>query len=397
MYGPRFTHLFLVLFFAPVGILWAYETDQYSVSPYRILDSGEGFSKFIFRELDQAIIEVNKNLGQFPDQIQQLRKEVEQIYSQFSPADQMNLPDDVRNSVNFTIRKLEKLKKLHRQLQSEMGIVEFIQSRFSLRVTWQDQRDGVFGLPTNLWPLGASEKFFKFHPRVTQTIYSLSGFHRLISPSYFVFSGTYNMFGVHLGWDKIGHILNQGFQYYEVFHHSIQVGDLVEVATQKAIDMGSDSEDGVFGQLVDGVYSNADLAANFAGFLFFKNFFDEIYIGNKLRPPFFLRDQRGFVSWNPQHQVIPEKIMKDFITDHLDESLNPNLLEKPQRGIVRWAIQKRCESWKAYYGIHSYSEIIRRVQGLKTWDGYNYGNRSDGTLRIEEICFSSRPENDSIQ
>jgi hypothetical protein len=74
-----------------------------------------------------------------------------------------------------------------------------------------------------------------------------------------------------------------------------------------------------FGLLISGVYSNADLYANYAGMKFYRGLTDPIAIGE--------RRIRGRCSqgWQvaDRRRVFTHNLLKPFITDHLNEALNP--------------------------------------------------------------------------
>ena len=79
--------------------------------------------------------------------------------------------------------------------------------------------------------------------------------------------------------------------------------------------------------------------------------------------------------------------MKRFISEHLDESLNPNVLERLQRNPVRRAIRTRCASWLKAYGSPTKQQLTDTVDQTTRWFGYDYGRRSTGIILPQEECF----------
>ena len=77
--------------------------------------------------------------------------------------------------------------------------------------------------------------------------------------------------GVRLGTDKLGHFFMQGWRYYQAWLAARRAGASDAEAVQKAIDVGIEQELGTLGLASSGVFSFADLEANFQGFRFFRS------------------------------------------------------------------------------------------------------------------------------
>jgi hypothetical protein len=76
---------------------------------------------------------------------------------------------------------------------------------------------------------------------------------------------TWEINGVRLGGDKIGHMLGHGRYYYGRYLRARADGFGVEEAMEKAVRWGVGVESKILGGMVDGVFSHADLEANFQG------------------------------------------------------------------------------------------------------------------------------------
>src|SRR6266550_4599245 len=82
---------------------------------------------------------------------------------------------------------------------------------------------------------------------------------------------TIRLYGIDLGTDKIGHIFQQGFEYLTRYEDALDGGADEATAIAGAVRYGVLTELGLYGILLTGVYSNGDLAGNYAGFKFFRN------------------------------------------------------------------------------------------------------------------------------
>ena len=70
-----------------------------------------------------------------------------------------------------------------------------------------------------------------------------------------------------------------------------------------------------------GVYSNADLESNYVGFRFYQGLTREIKVGSTTRLPLLVLSD-GHWIFNPRVKL-RETLLKPFISDHLNEALNP--------------------------------------------------------------------------
>lgn len=110
-----------------------------------------------------------------------------------------------------------------------------------------------------------------------------------------------------IGSDKIGHFISQGRKYYRRWLRS---GSEAEAAEQSAF-----TERAIFGQLSNGIYSNADLVANYEGHRFYRSLFEDDIVPGK---PAILRWERdGWVVQRPFDWA-------DHVNAYWDEALNVN-------------------------------------------------------------------------
>ena len=144
-----------------------------------------------------------------------------------------------------------------------------------------------------------------------------------------------------------------------------------------------------FGTLISGVYSNADLEANYVGFKFYQGLTREIKIGATARPPLLVL-KNGYWTFNPRVNV-RESLLKPFISDHLNEALNPSVFTEflGLRAWVRHMVKRRsCRQWFARYPGLSQSELNQRSWALRRWNGEDYGfTGSEHFITIANTCF----------
>jgi hypothetical protein len=157
-------------------------------------------------------------------------------------------------------------------------------------------------------------------------------------------ASTVSVDGKLFGTDKIIHFTNlgrilhsgylaarkQGLGEYEAIAHALTI-------TREDFFL---SEDWMLGGLTTGIHSNADLAADYAGFKFYRNLTEEVRIGSRVMPPMLVRD--GFY-WRLNAHVKPNSdFFTAFITPHWNEALNPNVYSMISRARLRAILRSRC-------------------------------------------------------
>jgi Ankyrin repeats (3 copies)/Ankyrin repeats (many copies) len=213
-------------------------------------------------------------------------------------------------------------------------------------------------------------------------------------------ASTVSVDGKLFGTDKIIHFTNlgrilhsgylaarkQGLGEYEAIAHALTI-------TREDFFL---SEDWMLGGLTTGIHSNADLAADYAGFKFFRNVTEEVRIGNRVMPPMLVRD--GFY-WRLNAHVKPDSdFFTAFITPHWNEALNPNVYSVVSRARLRAILRGRCPDVLDWYRDERGRRLTRdqfaRIEAeLSTFYGEDYGYASDGenTVSMATTCFESAP------
>ena len=206
---------------------------------------------------------------------------------------------------------------------------------------------------------------------------------------YLTISETVRIYGVELGTDKIAHIFQQGYTYYRAVERARAKNVSSRESAAKAVKWGKMSEKTFYGYWVSGVYSNADLAANFAGLKFYENLTREVKIGErKLAPILALKD--GFWAFNDESNL-RETLLKPFISNHLNEALNPSVVVNlfGFRGFIRRAVKRHaCSQWRKNYPDRTRADFAEITESLKLWHGEEYGFKpSADFITIANTCF----------
>ena len=117
-----------------------------------------------------------------------------------------------------------------------------------------------------------------------------------------------NVGGVYLGLDKLSHFSGSGYLYYQAYRISKKAGNVDPI--KMAIKVGITGEKTVIGRMVTGVFSYADLEANFQGFLFGLDMCEGV-------DPFLQHSKNGWKFSRPFD-------IRSYVNPNWDESYNPS-------------------------------------------------------------------------
>jgi hypothetical protein len=170
--------------------------------------------------------------------------------------------------------------------------------------------------------------------------------------------------GVLVGSDKIGHFLSQGRKYYRRYLRS---EDEAKAGAWSAF-----TERAIFGQLTTGSYSNADLVANYEGYVFYRSLFEDDVIPGK---PAILRwDGTGWEVQRPFDWA-------DHVNAYWDEALNINHYDKLLYDHMEQRLLDYCDDFRrqpAMYIIQNEDRLVRRYAHLEL--------RDTSELRLSRLC-----------
>jgi hypothetical protein len=212
---------------------------------------------------------------------------------------------------------------------------------------------------------------------------------------------TLRLNGIDIGQDKIGHIFQDGSDYWEEFlekyssllaQNKLSLEELTAV-TQKLIVKGIYNERHCYGETIDGLYANADLAANMAGFLFYLSLYKNLPIeGLQKLTPIFSKDRAGEYCFDPKafEQRTAEGLIFPFITPHLNEALNAprSVLPEHQQILIERA-KVLCEKNKSYQieMIKNYyrANPTRQADKLESFFQLPYGRHEEYVSREKDF------------
>ena len=167
-----------------------------------------------------------------------------------------------------------------------------------------------------------------------------------------------------IGSDKLSHFLSQGRKFYHRYQKS--------GSENKAARRGVLTERAIFGSGMTGSFSNADLVANYEGFLFYRSLFEDDIISGK--PAIFRWEDDGWVMQR-------EFDWADHVNEYWDEALNVNAYDWMLRRHMEDRLADLCpQYWQnpAIYTIQDEGELQARYAHL--------GLRDTKSMRLGELC-----------
>ncbi len=167
-----------------------------------------------------------------------------------------------------------------------------------------------------------------------------------------------------IGSDKMGHFLSQGRKFYGRYLKS-------ELESQAA-EHSAYTERAIFGQMTTGVYSNADLVANYEGFLFYRSLFENEVIPGK----------KAILTWQENNWIMNRSFTwADHVNEYWDEALNINHYDSRLCPYMKERLLTFCPDF--YSAPEQYT--IQDEERLKT----RYAHlqlRDTSDLRLDRLC-----------
>lgn len=185
---------------------------------------------------------------------------------------------------------------------------------------------------------------------------------------------TIKLNGVLIGSDKLGHFISQGRKFWRRYQRSL---DEAQAAEHSAY-----TERALFGQMTTGVYSNADLVANYEGHRFFRSLFEDGIVPGK----------PAILVWHVDHWVVQRPFTwADHVNAYWDEALNVNHFD----GLLYPRMKERLLGFCADYHQSPHSYLIEQEHGLAE----RYGHlqlRDTSALRLGTLCPESGPDETAV-
>lgn len=160
---------------------------------------------------------------------------------------------------------------------------------------------------------------------INQSIYKKSKLFKLK-----MFGININVNGIYTGLDKTDHVFRTGYGYFKTYKKHRRKGKTEEQAIIAAIKKGIIQEKTYFGFWVSGVFSYADLEANYQGLRFHRDFCE----GKK---PYLFRRSGG--TWGYSRSID----LKDYVNPWFDESYNTSAYLALRFKSVYPELKKHCD------------------------------------------------------
>lgn len=343
--------LLLIIAISTATSSFAFETDQYNLPPVPLGDIGSEVSGYFEENLVAAIGEVNNEIDRLNQCIANGEKREKACPS----------ASDARRRLNDVIGD----DAVGRALFKRIG-----DGSLFITKTGKWFRSHQFAVSPASYKVPYAESIYFFKPSNQLTL-----------------SPTIRMFDIEFGTDKIEHLLQQGWKYYEIRRAELAKGKTAAEADKKAVDWGKRSERTYYGLMSSGVYSNADLAANFVGMRFYEGMTKPLKINGATRPAILeLLDGNWRIAPNVD---LAADLLRPFISEHLNEAFNPSGFAFFVYPTVKRVVRTRaCRGWQSFTKQTTKADLAQRSALLEKWNGEDYGFATKGRrVTIGDSCF----------
>ncbi len=154
-------------------------------------------------------------------------------------------------------------------------------------------------------------------------LYALMQYSKGLAP-------TVSVNGVHIGLDKLTHFFGVGALYLNVSRQY----ENIEKGERAAIDFGMKVERTYWGTMTTGVYSNADMVANYEGYRFLKGLFTDNTVPGK----------SALLVWDDNGPRVQRPFdIRDYINDYWNEVYNPNSFASTMSTQIIGSLQNLCD------------------------------------------------------
>jgi len=179
-----------------------------------------------------------------------------------------------------------------------------------------------------------------------------------------------------VGTDKFGHFLSQGRKFYRRW---LRMQDESQAAEQSAF-----TERALFGQMTTGSYSNADLVANYEGYVFYRSLFEDSVVAGK----------PAILAWKGDHWIMQRPFdWADHINDYWDEALNINHYDQLLYDHMRERLLTFCDDYQTapeMFEVNDDEEALKqRYRDLQL--------RDTSELRLSNLCTENQSEDTAAE
>jgi len=170
--------------------------------------------------------------------------------------------------------------------------------------------------------------------------------------------------GTLIGSDKLGHFLSQGRKFWRRYQRYLDEA--------RAAEHSAYTERALFGQMTTGVYSNADLVANYEGYRFYSSLFEDDVVPGK----------PAILAWEKDHWVVQRAFTwADHVNAYWDEALNVNHFDALLYPHMKQRLLGFCDDYftaPARYDINGEEALKTRYGDLQL--------RDTSELRLSNLC-----------
>ena len=214
-----------------------------------------------------------------------------------------------------------------------------------------------------------SDDIERLQPSRRESIYQGHPFWATRVAAVFGVGPTFKVNGQLIGSDKLGHFISQGRKFYRRYMRSLDESVAAEHSAY--------TERALFGQLTTGVYSNADLVANYEGFRFYMSLFEDDIVAGK----------KSILAWQDDHWVIQRSFTwADHVNEYWDEALNINHYDRLLYPHMKERLLTFCGDFldaPERYAIEDEDQLKDRYPHLQL--------RDTSDLRLDQLCLA-QPE-----
>ena len=355
----RIISIFLtfILLSSSVVQVSAFETDQFNLSPEPLADIGDEVTDYVAAQVADVAADLNDRIG---------------------------LAERCLAEKSVGCESKQKSQRSLAYLRSERAVAKEVYDRLS-----------GGNLMTTKFGKWMHRHKFRAQPASYKAPYRESIY--IIKPTnYVTLSPTIRMYGHEFGIDKLEHLFQQGHQYYEKVQGDLENGTPREEAVKNAIEWGKRTERTYYGFLTSGVYSNADLNANYVGLRFYEGLTRPIVIGDSARPAILVaKDGRWVLS---DKDSLKQHVLKPFLGEHLNEAHNPSAYRLTLAGSVRRAVKRNsCGDWSRRFPALTAPDLVNGSRAIELWHGEDYGfTKRSGSVSLADLCFPSSEPDRSI-
>ena len=167
-----------------------------------------------------------------------------------------------------------------------------------------------------------------------------------------------------IGTDKLGHFVSQGWKYYK--RH------LRGMADEQVVVLGRRNERGWFGSMFTGIFSNADLVANYEGYRFYRSLFEDDIIDGL---------PALVVFGNETARVQRQFDIRRWVNDYWDEALNPNHYSDYVKRHLRDRLVTLCRDYEQEPAAWRPDDVVLLRERYRL-----LGMQEAPEMRLDQVC-----------